>query len=82
MKAPIILIFILLGTNMLAQQIAQDTVKKSTIITKKWYESIHLFLLRALSPLHISHLDFVKSLRFYKNPVDSIVIVLIQLKFA
>ena len=42
MKAPIILIFILLGTNMLAQQIAQDTVKKSTIITKKWYESINI----------------------------------------
>ena len=42
MKAPIILIFILLGTNMLAQQIAQDTVKKSTIITKKWYENINI----------------------------------------
>ena len=34
---------------------------KDTSIAKKWYESIHLFLLRALSPLHISHLDFVKS---------------------
>ena len=42
MKAPIILIIILLGTNVLAQQTAQDTVKKSTIITKKWYESINI----------------------------------------
>jgi len=42
MKAPIILIFILLVTNMWAQQTAQDTVKKSTIIAKKWYESINI----------------------------------------
>jgi hypothetical protein len=42
MKAFIILIIILLGTNVLAQQTAQDTVKKSTIITKKWFESINI----------------------------------------
>jgi len=42
MKAPIILIFILLVTNMWAQQTAQDTVKKSKIIAKKWYESINI----------------------------------------
>lgn len=40
---------------------------KDTSIAKKWYESIHLFLLRALSPLHISDLDYVKSQPSFTN---------------
>ena len=42
MKAPILLIIFFLGTNLWAQQSVQDTTKKSTVMTKKWFESINI----------------------------------------
>ena len=42
MKAPILLIIFCLGTNLSAQQTVQDTTKKSTVITKKWFEAINI----------------------------------------
>ena len=42
MKAPILLIIFFLGTNLWAQQTVQDTTKKSTVMTKKWFEAINI----------------------------------------
>ena len=42
MKAPILLIIFFLGTNLSAQQTVQDTTKKSTVMTKKWFEAINI----------------------------------------
>ena len=42
MKAAILLIIFCLGTNLRAQQSVQDTTKKSTVMTKKWFEAINI----------------------------------------
>ena len=42
MKAAILLIIFCLGTNLRAQQTVQDTTKKSTVMTKKWFEAINI----------------------------------------
>jgi len=42
MKAAILLIIFFLGTNLWAQQTVQDTTKKSTVMTKKWFEAINI----------------------------------------
>ena len=42
MKAAILLMIFCLGTNLMAQQTVPDTTKRSTVITKKWFESINI----------------------------------------